>query len=243
MIKINCDIGERGPDHPVDRELMSHIHIANIACGGHAGDEKSVAAFVEMAERNGVMTSAHLSYPDRKNFGRKSMDIDPEELLASLDNQYSLLPGTQMVKFHGALYNDSCVDAELASVLTSWLSQKSLGMVITPFDSELAEDCRKRGITVLSEAFAERRYRFLPESERLVLVSRAKDYASIHKCDDAVKQAKNIAEERRVLAVVEREKEDLEYHWVPILAETICIHSDSPISLELAKRLSERDRR
>ena len=73
-----------------------------------------------------------------------------------------------------------------------------------------------------------------------MLVSRNKDYASIHDCNDAVKQAINIAEERRVLAVVNEEGENLKYRWVPILAETICIHSDSSISLELAKRLSER---
>jgi UPF0271 protein len=241
MIRINCDIGERGSDNPVDQELMRYINIANIACGGHAGDEVSVKAFAEMADYNGVMTCAHLSYPDRENFGRKSMDMDPRELLASLDKQFSLLPDTRMVKFHGALYNDSCVNAELASVLTSWLSQKSLDAVLTPFDSVLAEDCRKKGITVLPEAFAERRYQLLHESGRLVLVSRTKDYASIHDCDSAEKQAINIATERRVLAVVEEEGENMKYRWVPILAETICIHSDSPISLELAKRLSEKE--
>ena len=61
---INCDIGERGADHPQDRELMAYIHIANIACGGHAGDETSIEAFRALAEKHEVEVSAHLSYPD-----------------------------------------------------------------------------------------------------------------------------------------------------------------------------------
>ena len=74
-MKVNCDIGERGADHPVDRQLMELIDIANIACGGHAGDETSIHAFCQLAEQHGVTVTAHLSYPDRENFGRRSLDI------------------------------------------------------------------------------------------------------------------------------------------------------------------------
>ncbi|MBE0665952.1 MAG: LamB/YcsF family protein, partial [Candidatus Aminicenantes bacterium] len=60
MMRINCDIGERGHDHPVDRRLMEVIHIANLACGGHAGNSASVQAFRALAEENGVELAAHL---------------------------------------------------------------------------------------------------------------------------------------------------------------------------------------
>ena len=82
---INCDIGERGSQHPTDLELMNHIGMANIACGGHAGDEESIAVFSRIAKEKGLQIAAHLAYPDRLNFGRVSMTIAVKELLAGLD--------------------------------------------------------------------------------------------------------------------------------------------------------------
>ena len=116
---INCDIGEQGPLHEGDRALMEFIHIANIACDGHAGDKESVAAFRALAEQRGVRIAAHLSYPDKPNFGRASMEISDEDLLAALDAQLALLPGVKLVKFHGALYNRACRDASLAGLLAA----------------------------------------------------------------------------------------------------------------------------
>ena len=112
-MKINCDIGERG-EHPVDLELMELIDIANIACGGHAGDLKTVNLFRKLAEDHGVSISAHLSYPDKENFGRKSLDISASDLKKSLSEQYSLLDDVKTVKLHGALYNDCWLNEELA---------------------------------------------------------------------------------------------------------------------------------
>ena len=60
-MKINCDIGERGADHPVDRQLMELIDIANIACGGHAGDDASIPFFCELAKKRKLIITAHLS--------------------------------------------------------------------------------------------------------------------------------------------------------------------------------------
>ena len=104
---INCDIGEKGPLHEGDRKLMEYIQIANLACDGHAGDKASVDAFRELAGKCGVGVAAHLSYPDKPNFGRASMALPEAELLAALDAQLALLPGVTLVKFHGALYNDA----------------------------------------------------------------------------------------------------------------------------------------
>jgi UPF0271 protein len=244
MIRLNCDIGERGADNPVDRELMAHIHIANLACGGHAGDRESVKAFRNLAVENRVEISAHLSYPDRENFGRESLDIPAKELLDSLRSQYGLLPDIRLVKLHGALYNDSCRDTGLARTLAGWLQEMMVHTIITAAGSELAKACIRREIAVLPEAFAERRYRYFPETGRLALVSRTKDYASIGDCDEAVEQTEEIVRRGRVRAVVEsrtcgKQTDDtsIVYQWVPIRAETICIHSDSPISLDLARRL------
>jgi len=239
MITINCDIGERGPDHPVDVALMNHIQIANIACGGHAGDLQSVTAFRQRADQNQVKISAHLSYPDQVNFGRFSMDISLNDLYKALDKQILLLPDVRCVKFHGALYNDSVVKRDLAAGLTDWLLKQNMKEIITPNDSELANTCTEAGLAVRFEAFAERRYAFDPETVRLTLVNRSKDYASMSDCEEALKHSRSIIKSGEVLAHYERENGELEKKVMKIEAHTICIHSDSEIALELAKGLNK----
>jgi UPF0271 protein len=237
-IYINCDIGERGADHPQDRELMAYIHIANIACGGHAGDETSIAAFRGLAEKHGVKVSAHLSYPDRENFGRTSLVIRLDELLESLADQLRLMEDVQMVKLHGALYNDSSSNPDLAAGLASWFAKNSVTTVLAPEYSEMAAACKREGIGILAEAFAERRYVYDPETMKLELVSRSKDYACIYDCEEAVEQVRSIVRDGRVTALKEGPDGSLERRWIGIQAQSVCIHSDSPIALELAKRLS-----
>jgi UPF0271 protein len=238
MIPVNCDLGERGPDHPVDIELMQHVQIANIACGGHAGDAQSVALFRERAAANGVTVTAHLSYPDRENFGRTSLRLDADDLLASLDAQLSLMRGIKMVKFHGALYNDSAADPDLAAVLGQWAIENHIETIIAPSDSEMAASCHNLGIHLMAEAFAERRYTIDGTTGRLKLTSRQKAYACIHDCALAAAQAKSIAKDHQVEAVIEDENGQLHHKVCTIEAETICIHSDSPIALELAQTLA-----
>jgi UPF0271 protein len=232
MIRINCDIGERGGDHPVDLELMKRIHIANIACGGHAGDIDSVAVFRRLALDNGVEISAHLSYPDRGGFGRRSMDMPPDRLLESLDEQHAQIPDAVMVKFHGGLYNDSIVRKDLADALAGWLVRKSIESVITAHDSALAVAARERGLGVIAEVFAERRYRLDSVSNRIRLMERENPMAVIHDVDDAVRQAMTMM---RYGFVDAHDGESV--RKVPVRCETICIHSDSAIALDLAERL------
>ena len=239
MIYINCDIGERGPDHLPDIDLMDHIHIANIACGGHAGDRESINAFRKRADEKGVTVSAHLSYPDREHFGRIHIDIPYEKLRVSLDSQHELLKDIQLVKFHGALYNESTKDSALAEMLADWLQSREIKKVIAPLPSALSHSCLCRNIEILAEAFAERRYLFDPETDTLSLVLRTRDYASIQNCIEAVEQTRGIVMNKKVKAVIEKPDGTVSYTDVPINADTICIHSDSEISLELAKQIAD----
>ena len=239
MIKINCDIGEREPDNQIDIQLMKYIDIANIACGGHAGDEETVAVFRTLAKKNNVDVAAHLSYPDRENFGRVSMDISIEGLKNSLDEQYQMMPDVKMVKFHGGLYNDCSADSVLAGHLCQWLVANGIERIITPDKSELAKAADASGLVVVPEVFAERRYDFNPETKCLSLVNRKKSYACIHDCDEAVEHSKNIVNDGFLNAVIELEDGSIKIEKINIKAETICIHSDSEIALELALKLSK----
>lgn len=236
MITVNCDIGERGARHPVDIELMNYIDIANIACGGHAGDAESAAAFKKIAAQGNVKIVAHLSYPDRENFGRVTVEMDIPDLLRSMEEQLDLLGGADSVKFHGALYNDSVTDSGLASQLALWLKRMHIKEIIAPADSELAAFCIDEGIKIIAEAFAERRYDYDSLSGRLTLVSRKEPHASITSLQDALDHAQGIIKNGTVNPYMGGKPQLIE---VPIKCDTICIHSDSEIALDLAKGLRE----
>ena len=233
MILVNCDIGERGSDNETDIELMSYIDIANIACGGHAGEKKSVGKFRKLALENDVKITAHLSYPDKENFGRVSMKISNDALMKSLSNQIEHLPDTKSVKLHGALYNDCWHNEQLSEFITNWFINHKIEEVIAPDNSVLAKYCRQNNIKILSEAFAERRYNINSKIDQLSLVRRSHTKASIDNCSDALRQAKEI-NSGQVSAFID---ETDQTKTVPIHAETICIHSDSTIALQLAREL------
>jgi UPF0271 protein len=224
-MKINCDIGERGAGHPVDRELMRHIDIANIACGGHAGDDESIAAFRALAKKHSIEISAHLSYPDRENFGRLSLELDEGTLTAALDQQLARMPDVKTVKFHGALYNDSVTNPALAKQLVRWLKQNRIERLTAPADSEIARQAT--GIQVLAEAFADRRY-CLSKNGSLELVSRAHPDAIFQTLEEALEQCQRF-EQGKVTTFDGAEH--------TIRADTLCVHSDSDISLSLIQAL------
>ena len=233
MTLLNCDIGEQGPLHAGDRKLMDFIHIANVACEGHAGDKASVEAFRALAGERGVRVAAHLSYPDRGNFGRSTIRIPDAGLLAALEAQLALLPGAALVKFHGALYNDAWREPALAELLAQWLRQSGVTGVIAPADSELSFSARKRGITVLREAFIDRRYEYDEAGGRLFLADRASPGAVITELLEALAQAEEIIKRGRVNVSGDPARPV----WKAIKADTVCIHSDSPIAPELAEKL------
>ena len=247
---INCDIGERGPAHAIDDQLMSYIDIANIACGGHAGSEQSVEYYYSLVKKSGVKPSVHLSYPDQKNFGREVMDIDNKTLLNSLDQQYKLLDEVKTLKFHGALYNEANINRKLAQVLMNWAKSVGIREVLSPDNSEItrccsysatAEDlsnadgsyyadgsCYADGsdqIKVIHEVFLDRQYIY--EHNSLSLKNRKKPNALITNTDDAIKQYQNFINGFLVI--------DGKEHKVK--SDTGCIHSDSDNALKLIRAI------
>ena len=236
-ITINCDIGERGMSNSKDLQLMNYIHIANIACGGHAGNRESFAFFKDIAEKNDVKVSAHLSYNDKSNFGRKSITQALNILLASLEEQWKNSQYTKIIKFHGALYNDSLWNKTLAEDLTVWLKDNEIEEIICPKDSYLSQFCSESGIHVLGEAFAERTYTYDNQLKHLVLTNRSKSHAVITQVPQALDQVESIVRKGTVSAYALDEYKQLIRRDIALSASTICIHSDSSIALELAKRL------
>jgi len=235
---LNCDIGERGTDNKTDIAIMKHLFMANIACGGHAGDHESIRFFRSLAREHKVQVSAHLSYPDRDNFGRVSLSMSESELHQALNQQMSLMTDVCWVKFHGALYNNACEQKDLALSLVNWCVEKNITHVVTQEGSEPAVASRAQGVTVVNEFFAERRYK-LNDQNRLALVPRSKTYAILVTIDECREHIKRFIDEQIVEVVIgESSSGELMIETYPTEATTVCVHSDSPIALELIERLA-----
>lgn len=237
MFELSCDLGEASDDRwrAVERELWTLVDAANVACGGHAGDEASMREAARLASERGVILGAHPSYPDRENFGRKSMALEPHELRSALIHQMSTFAAIaakedvalQRVKAHGALYNDAHRDRALAEVLVDAMKSidESLSIVAAG-TSEMAVVARAAGIDVIREAFADRRY--MPEG---TLVSR-KDADALLSIEEAAEQAHRLATRHEVIARGGA--------MVPLEFDTICIHADTPRAVERARAIRAR---
>lgn len=213
MIDLSADLGEGSPG---EDEIWPLIDSANVACGGHVGDAESMREAVQRAREHNVKLGAHPSYPDRENFGRRSLDIPADELRASLIAQISALRAfadVRHIKPHGALYNDAHKNRALADVIIDAMRAIDPTIaLVAPDHSQMAAAARAAGTPVIREAFADRRYD--PDG---ALVPR-KEPRSTLSVEEAAAQAALLAQEGVVIA--------RDGTRVPIAFDTICIHAD-----------------
>src|SRR5690606_3253265 len=162
-IHVNCDLGEGGEQ---DDELMPMITACSIACGGHAGTLEIMHQTVAHAMKNDVEIGAHPSYPDKNNFGRISLEMEPQDLKQSLVAQILSLKQIaeaeggflSHVKPHGALYNDAAKDEAIANiVIDSILEFEEKFPLFAPENSVIAR-LAKGKLPVILEVFADRNY-------------------------------------------------------------------------------------
>jgi UPF0271 protein len=231
-IDLNCDMGEL-PEAIADgtqEALLRSITSANVACGGHAGDERTMRTTIEQALRAGVAVGAHPGYPDRENFGRLELKMSPDAVANSIYEQVRALAtvaascGTKMVhvKPHGALYNQAVKNRELAEAIAKGVAKFSKSLVLMGLaESPMLDVFRDAGFAVAAEAFADRRYE--PNG---TLRSRKFENALIRDPAEAAKQALSIAQRGIVTAHDGTE--------VKLTAQTICIHGDTPGSVQIA---------
>ena len=223
-VDLSADLGEGSPG---EEQIWPLITSANVACGGHTGDAESMSAAVAHAAKWKVRLGAHPSYVDRQNFGRKSLDLSPLELRASIVLQLLALRkigsaagmALRHVKPHGALYNDAHHDAGRAVTIVEAMQQVDpLLALVCPDASAMAIAARTAGIPVIREAFADRRY--APDGS-LVPRTRARSLLNI---EEAAEQAALLVIEGIVIAEDGRR--------VSIAFDTICIHADMEHAVE-----------
>ncbi|MBB5191002.1 UPF0271 protein [Silvimonas terrae] len=229
-LDLNADLGE---GYPFDAVLMGLISSANIACGGHVGDEASMRATVRLAREHAVRIGAHPSYPDREHFGRRTLQMPAAELQASLVAQICALDaicqqeGVSLayVKPHGMLYNDAARNLELADLVIDAAQRVRPDLAIMALaGSGMVARCRERGVTVMEEAFVDRAYR-----DDGSLVPRSEPGAVLADDAAAVAQALRFASKDEV---VTRSGKVLQ---LPV--DSLCLHGDTPHAVAFARGL------
>lgn len=236
-IDLNADIGEAdSPDWAqAETEILSYISSANIACGGHAGNPDTMRKTVQAAKARGIIIGAHPSYPDRENFGRASkrlgIDIDASELKTSLREQILALrniakeEGTDIayVKPHGALYNDSVIHADTATLIAEVIKDIDPGLTFMGAPhSEMGIAAEQAGLTFIAEGFIDRRY-----TDDGHLQSRTIEGAVIKDQPTRIAQALSLAMQQKVTTATGR--------TLDIPARTLCLHGDSAGAVESAR--------
>ena len=228
-IHINCDLGEGGK---YDVQLMPLISACNIACGGHAGDARSMQKTVLLAMVNNVEIGAHPSYPDRENFGRRSLKISANELKISIKEQLSSLheivkkQGGELahIKPHGALYNDAAQDENIAKIILDSVLESGLELPIYSSEKSVITSLANGKIPVVFEAFADRNY-----NPDLSLVSRVRSDALITEKEAVFKHLFSMYFKHEIVCW-NKEK-------IASEAATFCLHSDTPNSVEILEFL------
>ncbi len=233
-IDFNSDLGEGAG---TDAALMPLITSANIACGGHAGNENTMRATIELAIKNKVAIGAHPGYPDRERFGRIPMDISARELIESIRRQVDSLVAVASrmgarvthVKAHGALYNQGERDATMARNIIFGIQAAASGhelVIVAPPGSAMVDEASGMGMKVAREGFLDRAY----EGDG-TLQSRSIAGSVLTDPADAVRQALSFVKDGGVTAV--------DGTFLRLAVDTLCVHGDTPGAPEIARAVRD----
>jgi UPF0271 protein len=217
-IDLNADVGEECGQ---DAALMRCITSANVACGLHAGNRAVMRDTVLLARESGVAVGAHPGFDDREHFGRRDLQLPPEEITDLVVRQIDVLAAIaadagvrlQHVKPHGALYNIAVRERRVADAIARAVASIDPTLVLLGLPgSQLVAAADAAGLRVGREAFADRAYR--PDG---TLVPRTEPGAVIHDPAEVLS---------RVVGLAQR-----------VDVDTICVHGDTPGAAELALRI------
>ena len=236
-ININCDLGEKSKLHSNinDPELLKIVNSANIACGYHAGDKETMHQVVSISKKNGVSIGAHPSFNDEENFGRKRMNLRPEEIKKLIIDQYEILQkvasenGEKLshIKPHGALNNMAGEDLELATTLAKAVNDISKDLIyLVPTGSKMEEAAKKLNMKIACEIFADRNY-----EDNGNLVSRKRGNALITDPEICKKHVLKMVQNQALNCFSGKQ--------IPCEIDSVCIHGDNESSLATARSIRD----
>ncbi|WP_416417806.1 LamB/YcsF family protein [Paenarthrobacter aromaticivorans] len=229
---LNADLGESFGSWTMgdDASMFRIVSSANVACGFHAGDPLTMLDSCRAAFELDVRVGAHVGYRDLAGFGRRSLDMTFDELFGDILYQLGALDGmahavgasVDYVKPHGALYNRIVHDPDQAEAVVAAVHAYDPGLPVLGLPGsawlKLAEES---GHPVFREAFVDRAY--LPDG---TLVPRSEEGAVLHDPAAVVAQAVRLATRKEVVAV--------DGTVVPVSADSLCIHGDTPGAVNMA---------
>lgn len=236
-IDLNCDMGESFGAWKMgqDDDILPYVSSANIACGFHAGDPGVMRKTVAAAIRHGVALGAHPGLPDLAGFGRRNMDISPENAYDMVVVQVGALAGVAAsqggrlhhVKAHGALYNMAAKSADLARALAQAVYDVDSSLVFYALASSVqASVAKKIGLNVAEEVFADRSY----QSDGS-LTPRKQPGAMIVDADASIRQVLRMITEGQIATM---QGDD-----IAVQADTLCLHGDQPGAVVFARAIRQ----
>jgi 5-oxoprolinase (ATP-hydrolysing) subunit A len=232
QVDLNCDMGE-GLDN--DALIMPFISSANIACGYHAGDEKTIWQTIELAVKHQVAIGAHVSFLDKANFGRQEMNLPANDIYELVEQQLIIFKELadsfdikiNHVKPHGALYNMAAKDKTMAKVIAQAVKDFDHSLILVGLSgSHSIHEAKSIGLKTASETFADRTYQ-----DDGSLTPRSQPNALIEENSKIIEQVLQMIKEGAVTSISGRS--------IPIVAETICIHGDGKHAVSFAKAIFE----
>ena len=237
MIDLNSDMGESFGRYDLgdDHGLMPFLSSINIACGLHAGDPLVMQQTVAAAKAAGLSIGAHPAYPDLQGFGRRVLDLAPEEVEAFTLYQIGALAafaraaGVELghVKPHGALYNKAATHLPTAQAIAKAVRQFDSQLILVGLAGSLLVNAgEESGLHVGNEGFPERGY-----NADGTLMSRKQPGAVIHDPAEAAANALRLAEEGIQITLAGNTRQTR--------VDTLCIHGDSPNAVNVARAISE----
>lgn len=238
QMDINCDMGESFGNWKMgdDEGMMPFITTANVACGFHASDPVTMIDTVKLANHHQIAIGAHPGLPDLLGFGRRTMNITPEDAYAYVVYQVGALQATLAVqglklhhiKPHGAFYSVLKSSPELAEAVAEAIEKLSDAPMLywpAPTTAALPTACKKRGIRVVGEIYPDLQY----AADGALIIQRHK-----HETDVAfaTSQVERYVHSGKVQAV--------DGSLVELDAESLCIHGDGPNCVTVASAIQER---
>ncbi|MEB7461321.1 5-oxoprolinase subunit PxpA [Staphylococcus succinus] len=237
-VDLNCDLGEAFGNYSFggDEQIIPHITSANVACGFHAGDQHVMNQTIKRAKEHNIGIGAHPGLPDLQGFGRRNMDLSPDEIYDIVIYQLGALSGfckihnvkINHVKPHGALYQMGARDKDIAHAIAQAVYDFDESLYYVGLSNTLLiSEAQKIGLKTASEVFADRRY-----EDDGQLVSRKADDALITDTKEAIAQVVKMVKSKSVITKNNRE--------INIEADTICVHGDGAHALEFVSEIKER---
>jgi Uncharacterized proteins, homologs of lactam utilization protein B len=233
-LDIISDLGEGFGAYTIadDSSLLELVSSANIACGFHAGDPRTMASAVKESIENNVGVGAHPGFPDLVGFGRRAMDLSSWEVTTDVLYQIGALNAfvrayggkLQHVTPHGKLGNFSVVDQRYAEAVAEGIAKFDPSLIVVTMPGELAEAAKKKGLRIAYTIFADRAY-----NDDGTLVARSHPDAVIRDPDVVVKRVIRMVNEGKATSITGKE---IEVH-----GQSLLLHGDTPGSLQLAKQI------